>query len=305
MSVRVKEFQIGSKADGLLLSGMMVVPEDRPHGVVQIVHGMCEHKERYLDFMKFLANEGWIAVIHDNRGHGKSVKKQEDLGYFYEGGYRALVEDIEQVRAYVEEGLYEELPYVLLGHSMGSLAVRCYLQKYDDRIDKLVVIGSPSKPPMLKTGIRLAKTVIKLRGEKAHSKLLDRLAMGTFDKPFKSEKQPGSWICSDPAVVKEYIEDPGCGFSFTASGYLNLFELIRQTYTGKLCEVKNRDLPILFLSGREDPCHYGPKCFGKTVHFMKKRGYKNVKAGLYAGMRHEVLNERNKRRVYHDILDWI
>ena len=125
MNIRKNDFQIGSKADGLLLSGMMLVPEERPHGVVQIVHGMSEHKERYLDFMTFLAKNGWIAVIHDNRGHGKSVKTKEDLGYFYEGGHEALVEDIEQVRAFVEEGLYEELPYVLLGHSMGSLAAVC------------------------------------------------------------------------------------------------------------------------------------------------------------------------------------
>ena len=305
MSVRVKEFQIGSKADGLLLSGMMVVPEDRPHGVVQIVHGMCEHKERYLDFMKFLANEGWIAVIHDNRGHGKSVKKQEDLGYFYEGGYRALVEDIEQVRAYVEEGLYEELPYVLLGHSMGSLAVRCYLQKYDDRIDKLVVIGSPSKPPILKPGLRLVKIVEKMKGEKSHSALLDKLISGPFEKPFKAENQPSAWICSDPAVVKAYTEDPDSGFPFTASGYRNLLELMVQTYSRKLYTGKHKDLPILFLSGGDDPCHYGKKCFGKTVHFMKKCGYKNVKAGLYAGMRHEILNEKHKKRVYHDILEWI
>ena len=302
MNIRKNDFQIGSKADGLLLSGMMLVPEERPHGVVQIVHGMSEHKERYLDFMTFLAKNGWIAVIHDNRGHGKSVKTKEDLGYFYEGGHEALVEDIEQVRAFVEEGLYEELPYVLLGHSMGSLAARCYIQKYDENIDKLILTGSPSKPAMLKSGIALAKTVVKTKGEKAHSELLDRLVFGSFEKKFASENMRSSWICSDPEVVKVYNADEESGFSFTASGYLNLFKLIKRTYDKSLYEVNHSDLPILFLSGRDDPCHYGPECFGKAVHLMKKCGYENVRAGLYAGMRHEVLNEKHKKRVYHDIL---
>ena len=305
MVIRKNEFHIASKADGLLLSGVMLVPEGRPHGVVQIVHGMSEHKERYLPFMTYLAENGWIAVIHDNRGHGKSVKKEEELGYFYDGGYKALIDDIEQVRAYVEEGLNEELPYILVGHSMGSLAVRCYLQKYDENIDKLIVLGSPSKPAVYKTGYALTKLMLKLKGGHAHSKLLDMGFMGSYAKKFEADGTKSSWICSDPEVVRAYIDDPLCGFPFTVNGYWNLIRLTGLTYRKKPYQVQHPDLPILFLSGREDPCHLGPKNFGKSVHFMKRLGYRNVQAGLYAGMRHEVLWEKKKKKVYQDILKFI
>ena len=127
-----------SESDGLSLSVLRIEPDtSRPvKGIVQLVHGMSEHKERYIDFMKYLAENGYITVIHDNRGHGESIRESGDLGYLYEGGYKALVEDIHEITLETKQYVKEELgindrPYILLGHSMGSLAVRCYIKKYD------------------------------------------------------------------------------------------------------------------------------------------------------------------------------
>ena len=137
-----------SGSDGLALSVLRIEPDlSRPiKGIVQLVHGMSEYKERYVDFMKYLAENGYITVIHDHRGHGESIKEKDDLGYLYEGGYEALIEDIHEITLETKEYVKEELglsdrPYILLGHSMGSLAVRCYIKKYDDEIDKLCVLG--------------------------------------------------------------------------------------------------------------------------------------------------------------------
>ena len=91
MAVKYREFKFHSHADKLEIHAMTVAPEAKIIGVVQILHGMCEHKERYYDFMKYLAEKGYLCVIHDHRGHGSSVVSDADLGYFYDAGYHGLI----------------------------------------------------------------------------------------------------------------------------------------------------------------------------------------------------------------------
>lgn len=114
-----------SLVDGLELDVLEVVPEGEIKGIFQIHHGMSEYKERYLPFMEYLAANGYVAAIHDCRGHGKSVKIKEDLGYLYRGGARALVEDAHQLTRELKEK-WPSLPLILFGHSMGSMVVRMY-----------------------------------------------------------------------------------------------------------------------------------------------------------------------------------
>lgn len=123
-----KTVYLTSKQDGLKLHVLLMEPEQSPKGIVQICHGMAEHKERYEPFMQMLCNNGYISVIHDHRGHGKSVKNAADLGYFYDDSGKAIIEDAHQVTTWMKERYGEELPYHLFGHSMGSLVVRCYLK---------------------------------------------------------------------------------------------------------------------------------------------------------------------------------
>ncbi len=308
MAVEYRGFKFFSDVDKLEIDCMSVIPDTDIIGVVQLVHGMCEHKERYYDFMEYLAHKGYLCVIHDNRGHGRSVESDTDLGYFYDGGYEALVEDIHQLTMMMKEELKasKNLPYILMGHSMGSLAVRCYLKKYDGDIDKLVVLGSPSKPAGAAIGLMIATAMERVKGGRTHARALDYLVIHSqYEKRFESEGILHAWICSDKKVVEQYNRDPYCNFCFTVDGYVQLIRLMMHTYSTKGWHVTKPELPVLFISGKEDPCNLGPKHFGKSVHFLKNRGYKNVKAVLVNGMRHEVLNEKNKNRVYKHICDFI
>ena len=76
-----KSFQIKSNYDQLKLDGIIISCEN-PKGIVQISHGMSEHKERYFKFMEYLSENGYVCVINDHRGHGNSVKDKADLGYY-------------------------------------------------------------------------------------------------------------------------------------------------------------------------------------------------------------------------------
>lgn len=163
----IKKEKIASETDGLEISILLCGPAAcAPKGIVQIVHGMCEHKERYIPFMEFLAANGFFSIIHDHRGHGESVRSSEDLGYFYEGGWEAMVDDIKAVTERVRKE-HPDLPLILLGHSMGSMAVRSFAKRYDNMTSGLIVCGSPSRNHGAGIGKLVARTYAARAGENA------------------------------------------------------------------------------------------------------------------------------------------
>lgn len=298
---KITKIKLKSRCDGLTLAVLKAEPEEQPfRGIVQLVHGMSENKERYLPFMEYLAGEGFVSVIHDHRGHGESVKAQEDLGYMYGGGAEALLDDILLVQHWVKKA-HPKLPLILFGHSMGSLAVRAFTRKYDKGLDALIVCGSPSPNPGRPLGTVIAKVQKKLQGDHHPSKLIETLSFGGYTMKFKEEGSHSAWVCSDPQVVKEYDASPLCGFTFTTDAYLVLFELMKQAYSEKGWKCTKPDMPVLFIGGAEDPCIGGPRKFASALNHMRMAGYYNVKGKLYPGMRHEILNETEKQKVFQDV----
>ncbi len=300
----IRKETIVSRADGLDISVLVCSPCGELKAVVQLVHGMCEHKERYVPFMRFLAGHGFASLIHDHRGHGESVKSSEDLGYFYEGGYMALVEDIYAVTEMAGKE-FPGVPVILMGHSMGSMAVRSYAKRHDDALSALVVCGSPSH----NGGVGLAKFIARafslFSGSHHRPTLIQNMAFGAFNKGFKGETSPHAWVCSDPEIVRNYDEDPLCNFQFTNDGFINLFSLMQDAYRIRDWSPKNPAMPVLFISGEDDPCLISPGKFRSAVRTMQSAGYGNVRSIIYPGMRHEILNESGKEKVWNDILLFI
>lgn len=294
-----KTFSAVSRQDGLVLDVLALVPES-PKAIVQLAHGMCEHKERYLPFMEYLAGLGFLCVINDHRGHGKSVRGMEDLGYFYANGGPSLVKDLHQITSMIRKQ-YPDLPFFFFGHSMGSLAARVYLKYYEKELDGLVVCGSPSNQPMAGFGLFLVRLLSRIKGSHARSPLVNQLFSASFEKPFQSEGMVHAWISKDRSVVEAYNASPYCNFTFTLNGYESLLWLVQQTYSRKGWNVRNPDLPILFVSGSDDPCMVSKKKFQKSAETLRKAGYKHVSAKLYSGLRHEILNEKERCLVYKDI----
>lgn len=296
-------FSIASHHDNLQLSVLAVCPE-KPKAVVQMAHGMCEHKERYLSFMRFLAAHGYAAFLNDHRGHGESVLDQADLGYFYDGGARALIDDMHLLTEHIK-GEYPSLPIALFGHSMGSLAVRCYTKRYDKEISSLIVCGSPSANAFTGVMKKLDDLLIRTKGDRARSDVINTVFSGAFEARFRSEGIENAWLSSDRSVSEAYNADPLCHFTFTLNGYKALLDLLTDTYSDVGWKMENPRLPIRFLSGANDPCMVSRSAFARSVDHMRKVGYTNVSSRLFEGMRHEILNETEKESVYADILDFL
>lgn len=295
------EGYLPSEADDLEISVLAVIPEKRSYrGIVQLVHGMSENKERYLPFMNELADKGYVTVIHDHRGHGKSVRDKNDLGYMYGGGADAILKDIGMVNRRIREE-FPDLPLILFGHSMGSLAVRAFASQHDDCMNMLIVCGSPSKNPARPAGELIARGEKAIFGAKHKSRLLEAVSFGSYALRFREDKNCTAWICSDKEAADAYEASELCGFTFTDDGYLALFELMKQAYDVKNWNCTKPNMPVLFVSGAEDPCMGNVRKFAHAVQDMRRAGYVDVRGKLYPGMRHEILNETDRQKVYRDI----
>ena len=188
---------------------------------------------------------------------------------------------------------------------MGSLAARCYIRKYDADIDKLCIIGSPSKSNMVKDGLRIIKVLKFFEGERYRSRLAKLLIMGvSYELKFRKEHLHNAWTNSEREAVIEHNNDPMCRFLFTLNGYEQMLNLSQLTYSGGYIP-KNPYLSIRFLSGADDPCAISTVKFAEAMYILKKIGYSDVRGKIYRGMRHDILHEKNKIRVYNDILRFI
>lgn len=290
--------KVKSPADQLVLDVVDVVPNGEVKGVVQIVHGMQEHKERYLPFMEYLAHEGYVCVAGDHRGHGKSVKNEKDLGYFYDETADAIVEDLDAISAHVRLE-YPHLPFFMIGHSMGTLVARKYLKNHDKNLDALILSGPVYENPKAGAGKMLVDVLRKYKGDRHISKRVAKMVEGSFDKGIKGD-MPNRWLSVNEENVKTFNNDPLCGNPFTLNGYHNLLQLVQDVYSDEGWKVRNPNLPILFAAGEDDPVIGGKEEFAKLVQSLKDKGYTNVSSHLYSEMRHEILNEINRKQVYED-----
>lgn len=292
---------IVSSSDGLKLDIAYIVPKGDALGVVQISHGMAEHKERYFDFMEFLASNGYICVISDHRGHGKSIKNEDDLGYFYTDNINFIVDDLHEVTLYIKKKFKDKKIY-LFSHSMGTLVSRCYIEKYDKEIEKLVLCGTPTYNPLTPVAIGLAYLGKVVGLGRKRNKFLNKLTFGNYNRGYSDEN---SWLSKNSNNISIYNDDELCGFIFTTNGFINLYKMMRQAFKKKDYQVNNKDLDIFLIAGADDPVIQNEKKFRELKEFLKDVGYKNIKSKLYKDLRHEILNEEEKDEVYRDILDFI
>lgn len=286
-------------------SGIAVVPEGDVRALLIISHGMAEYIRRYLPFMQTLAAHGILCFGHDHIGHGTTVVAETDLGYMpRKTGAATLVADVirdaERFRA-----CYSDVPLILFGHSMGSFIAR--LAASDEKaalFDALILSGTGGKNPLAGVGLTLLTLLCTVRGERAVSKTMHAMAFAGYNDRFE-KRTAFDWISSDPAVVDRYLSDPLCGFPFTVSALYVLISMLRDCNAEKTFRDTPDDLPILLISGRDDPVGG----YGDGVHAVadayRSAGCKHVSHTLYTGARHELLNEPIAGQVTDELLSWL
>lgn len=303
--MKKEEFSFRSNNDLADIRAVEYVPDGKIKAILQIAHGMDEFIDRYDDFAKYLNCKGFLVVGNDHLGHGGSVNSPEEWGYFGEHGNQTLLEDMHKLTELTKEK-YPDLPYFLLGHSMGSFYARQYITTYGKELQGAIIMGTGFEPLYkLRAAQALCKTIALVKGWKHRSKLVNDMAFGSYNKAFEPARTRVDWLTKDETIVDRYVAEPRCNFIFTLNGYYNMFEGIARLHNKDLLRIVPKDLPILFVSGEKDPvgsCGEEVKAAAKS---LKDVGAQKVELKLYPDDRHEILNELDKDVVYNDLYEWM
>ncbi len=270
--------------------------------VVQIVHGMEEHKERYYSFAEFLNNNGYNVVVSDLRGHGVDAPKLSHIAN--KDGEKLLIDDQNRIYNFIKER-FNNLPVILFGHSMGTIISRVLLQTKSMNYQKTVLTGYVAPNPASGIAVHLGNQARRFRGAEKKTKLLTNLALGPYTKAVKNRKTDLDWLSYNEENVNKYIEDPLCGVEFTNGSYSALFHLLKQMGKKKSYVELNKHMPILLAAGVDDPCTGGEKGRLNSKKILDQVGFSDISVITYPNMRHEILNETDKDKVYNDILEFL
>ena len=291
------------KLEDLPVSTLVVEPDkwNTIKGVIHFVHGMCEHKGRYIHVIEYFKEKGYICVISDLRGHGDNAMYLKDYGYFGENGHEILVEDIRAVNVFIKN-TYPDFPVIMYAHSMGSLIVKNFLKKYDDEVDFVFLCGSPSNTLAKYLGLIVTEIQSVIFEDTEDANFIYKFINAYTSKNIKSDV-PYAWICSDNEVVEAFNDDEKCGFPFKINGYAALSRLLIGAYSKKGYKVQNKSLPIYFMAGKDDAVIGDVKHFKKQKEFLNNLGYRRIGMRVFDNMRHEIHNEENKEEVFEYMLD--
>lgn len=274
-------------------------------GILQISHGMIEYVERYEAFANFLTDRGFLVVGNDHLGHGESVVSQELWGYFApENGSDLVVEDLHQLRVGIQAE-FPNVPYFMLGHSMGSFLLRKYLSKYGKGLCGAVIMGTGTQSSAtVQMGKIICRVVALFHGWEYRSKFVDKQVFAGNNKKFANEDS-GSWLTKDKEIADAYARDPRCSFQFTLNGFYNLFDTIHYINKPEHIDAIPKNLPLFMVSGEDDPVgNYGAGV-KKACEAYREAGITEVAMKLYPTDRHEILNELDRDKVYEDIYKWM
>lgn len=297
------EFYFQSSDGHTMIYAKKWFPATTPIGIIHIIHGMAEHVNRYNELAHHLTNRGWIVVGDDHLGHGHSVNNLHHLGFFgTDHPVDHLLQDEITLLTTIQAD-YPSLPYVVLGHSMGSMMAQCLLPHISNRINGCILTGTTASHPELGPVWPLVTALNKFASRRV-GYLFDRLAFGGFSKRFNRHVK-FSWLTHSLPITEQYYADPLSGFIFTNNGFYTLFSLTKQATTNHWFRGIRTNLPILFASGTHDPVGK----FGKGPrHFFNQltsNHYSAITLQLFTGMRHEILNEDNRIMVYEFIDRWL
>ena len=304
--MKKEEFFFESRDNQSRIHAVRYTPDDgNVIGVVQIIHGMAEYVERYEAFAQFLTDRGFAVTGEDHLGHGGSVG-ENGYGYFCkQDPATVVVRDVHRLKKMTQQ-IYPSVPYIILGHSMGSFILRNYLCRYGTGISGAIIMGTGMQPGLTLAAAKAMAAVNKvIFGDKHVSRFLNRLAFGNYNKRFAPARTDKDWLSRDTAIVDRYVEDPKSGFIFTVNGFRTLFELIDRSQQPQNLKNIPSELPVMVVSGEEDPVGAYGDGVRKTVKALEAAGMKRLSLKLYPTDRHEVLNELDRDKVMGDIACWI
>ncbi|WP_177163029.1 alpha/beta fold hydrolase [uncultured Fusobacterium sp.] len=274
-------------------------------GIIQIIHGMSEHKDRYKHLFKYFSNRGYLVTIKEHLHHGHNNTSQEKIGIFENDFQQLIIDQVNYTKELKE--IYPNTPIYIFGHSMGSFIAQEHMKQCYNIVNGYILCGSCYKTPFLwKLAEYLSFFMNKIYKNK-RAYFIKKLVFLNSNSKVKSKYyyNENSWLSRDIEEVKNYSNDELCDFTYSSSFYSDFFYFLNRLYISVSFKNIDRKLPIYIISGDMDPVGRYGKGVIQLNNFYKKLNFTNVQCKLYSNARHELHNEINRDEVFFNIDKWL
>lgn len=287
--MQIKDFYYDSSDHKHLAYAKYWIPEQKPIGILQFIHGIFEHVGRYDEAAEYFTSQGFVCSANDLLGHGRTAAGRP--GFFgYNHGIKHLLADIERLRVKTKEA-FPNLPYFILGFSMGSYLERLLISEphiaYE--LSGAVIAGTMGPNPKIAKALEVAQNTVNQEGPKGISKELHKIAFEEFEQAFPNETEEYSWVTSIKGRRENYKQDSQSQFSFTNAGFRDFFNIINRCNRESVISSTDSRLPLLFISGKDDPVGNFGKGVRKIANKYIDNGMDDVTLRIYPHVRHDVL----------------
>ena len=301
--VKHEEFTFDSRDMKTKIHAEKYVPRGEVKACLIVAHGMGEHFGCYNEMGKFFAEQGVLVAGCDHLGHGKTASKESDFGYFCEQDpATVVVRDVHRLKKIIQED-YPDLPFFVMGHSMGSFIIRNYIEMYGTGIKGAILMGTGDMNELkIFVGKVFMDILTAIHGGHYISRFITAMSLGGYSKNPRSEEYPFRWGCARKESQERKAKDPLCGHEFTLNGYRTICEFLERANAASRMRDIPKDLPILLVSGQEDPVGGYGKLVDKVANRFRSQGMTDVTVKIYPEDRHEVYNEADRFDAFLDIL---
>jgi alpha-beta hydrolase superfamily lysophospholipase len=276
-----------------------------PRGVIQVNHGLAEHARRYGRFAAAMSARGFHVYAHDHRGHGATTAPDAPPGMFGRtNGADKVIADVAAVHDLIAER-HPGLPVIAFGHSMGGLIALNFVLGHSQRVAAAAIWNAnfSAGPAGRAAQAILAWERFRL-GSDVPSRLLPKLTFQAWAKRIPDRRTGFDWLSRDPAEVDAYVADPLCGWDPSVSMWSDVFRFIFFGADDRNFGALRKDLPINLVGGAKDPASEGGKAVLHLARRLRRMGFSNLETRIYAGTRHESLNEVNRDAITADFAAW-
>ena len=248
--------------------------------VVAILHGIGEHSGRYDETARALAAAGYEVWADDHHGHGETGREMHGdlsrIGRPGPGGMRATIAAISEFLD-LAKAAHPELPFIVLGHSWGSLVAQILLNRSPGRFDGVILSGTAYRTPL-------------------------HMDSGNLNRKHKALGTTGAeWLSRDPAVAAAFVADPLC----TTTPLMKLYG-VRDTLSLLGRPARHLpNVPLLIAVGGDDTLGGERSARALANSYLQRSGLRDLTVFVYPGARHEILNETNRTEVFADLVGWL
>lgn len=295
-----KEMFSFSGFGGVQLPAILWLPDGEPRRILQITHGMTEHIGRYEAFAKAMTAQGIAVAGYDLRGHGQNTS-EPGVASFGENGWEASLEDMHLFFEALS-ARFPGVPHDMLGFSLGSFLLREYLGRWNEGVSRAVIMGTGYQPALvLSVMMAIVKGQIKKGGFDNTTDLVRKLSFETYNQRFKPNRTQSDWLCADTEQLDAYLADPFCRRDISSGLFWQLLGAMKRTGSKAACSTWKKELPVLLISGQDDPVGDCGKGVQAVKRLLDSAGMKDVVVHLIPGARHILLDEHESGAAYEAV----